>query len=151
VALQYTAQFNQGGYVNVLFGQSYQLFGKNSFAVPDATNTGLDSGLDKSASDYVARFVFQPTSTYGFIARARFDEQSFDPRTVELEGRVSFERWNMSVTYGNYDAQPDLGILTRRQAILTAASVKVSQNWSLNGNVRYDLEAERINSTSVGF
>ena len=27
VGVQYTAQFNRGGYVNVLFGQSYQLFG----------------------------------------------------------------------------------------------------------------------------
>src|SRR5262249_24449036 len=28
--VQYTAQFNQGGYFNALFGQSYQLFGQNS-------------------------------------------------------------------------------------------------------------------------
>ena len=49
VGLQYTAQFNRGGFVNVLFGQSYQLFGTNSFAVGDVTNTGLGSGLDTSA------------------------------------------------------------------------------------------------------
>ena len=29
--LQYTAQFNRAGSVNALFGQSYQLFGLNSF------------------------------------------------------------------------------------------------------------------------
>ena len=33
VGVRYTAQFNQGGYLNVLVGQSYQLFGLNSFAV----------------------------------------------------------------------------------------------------------------------
>src|ERR1700676_4630941 len=33
--LQYTAQFNRGGYVSAMFGQSYQLFGVNSFAVAD--------------------------------------------------------------------------------------------------------------------
>ena len=48
-------QFNRGGFVNALFGQSYQLFGTNSFAVGDTTNTGLDSGLDTNRSDYVAR------------------------------------------------------------------------------------------------
>ena len=53
--IQYTAQFNRSGYVSALFGQSYQLFGTNSFAVGDATNTGLDSGLDTARSDYVAR------------------------------------------------------------------------------------------------
>ena len=60
--VQYTGQFNQGGFVNVLFGQSYQLFGANSFAVGDTTNTGLDSGLDTTRSDYVARVSYQPDS-----------------------------------------------------------------------------------------
>ena len=40
VGVQATTQFDRGGSVNVLFGQSYQLFGLNSFAVADATNTG---------------------------------------------------------------------------------------------------------------
>ena len=57
VGFQYTAQFNRGGSVNALFGQSYQLFGANSFAVGDTTNTGLGSGLDTNRSDYVARAV----------------------------------------------------------------------------------------------
>ena len=53
--LQYTAQVNRAGTLNVLFGQSYQLFGQNSFQAPDITNTGLESGLDKTVSDYVGR------------------------------------------------------------------------------------------------
>ena len=60
VGLQYTAQFNRAGFVNVLFGQSYQLFGINSFAVGDVTNTGLGTGLDTNVSDYVARVSYQP-------------------------------------------------------------------------------------------
>src|SRR5262249_56275992 len=74
VALQYTAQFNRGGYVNVLFGQSYQLFGLNSFAAADNTNTGIESGLDTKASDYVARLTFQPTTSYAFISRSPSDD-----------------------------------------------------------------------------
>src|SRR5262245_6768537 len=136
VALQYTAQFNRGGYVNVLFGQSYQLFGKNSFAIPDNTNTGLESGLDTTASDYVARLIFQPTSAYAFISRFRLDEQSLDIRRVELEGRMSFERWSVSALYGNYDAQPAIGILTRRQAVLGSGSVKLTQTWSVLAGLR---------------
>ena len=44
--VSYTAQFNRGGYFNAVFGQSYQIFGQNSYASGSATNTGLDSGLD---------------------------------------------------------------------------------------------------------
>jgi len=150
VAVQYTAQFNRGGYVDALFGQSYQLFGKNSFANPDTTNTALDSGLDTKASDYVARLTFWPTTTYGLITRFRLDEKSLDVRTAEFESRVNFERWSVAVIYGNYDAQPDIGILTRRQAAVTTGSVKLTQNWSLSGGLRYDFEAEKINQTNFG-
>ncbi len=44
--MQYTTQFNQGGFVSALFGQSYSMFGQNSFALGGTTNTGLNSGLD---------------------------------------------------------------------------------------------------------
>ena len=49
VGVQATTQFDRGGTVTAVFGQSYQLFGLNSFAVADVTNTALDSGLDKSS------------------------------------------------------------------------------------------------------
>lgn len=44
VGVQATTQFDRGGFINVLFGQSYHLFGQNSFAVGDLTNTGINSG-----------------------------------------------------------------------------------------------------------
>jgi LPS-assembly protein len=149
-ALQYTAQFNRGGYFNVLFGQSYQLLGQNSYATPDLSNTGLDSGLDKRASDYVARAAFQPNSTYTFISRFRFDQETFDLRRMELEGRMNFDRWSIGVVYGDYDAQPDIGLLARRQGILGNANFKLTQNWNVSGSVLYDLQLERINATSLG-
>ncbi len=91
--VQYTAQFNQGGFVNALFGQSYSLFGQNSFALGGMTNTGLDSGLDTTQSDYVARLSYQPNSTYKFTSRFRFDNDTFTVKRTELEARATFDRW----------------------------------------------------------
>jgi LPS-assembly protein len=150
VGVQYTAQFNGGGYINMLMGQSYQLFGKNSFAVPDMANSPLDSGLETDRSDYVARVIYQPTSSYAFISRFRFDEQTFETRRMEFESRVTFERWQFAMLYGNYDAQPDIGFLTRRQGILSSGSAKLSQNWTLYAGVRFDIEAAQLNQTSFG-
>src|SRR5690606_22029581 len=101
--VQGTTQFNHGGYVNVLFGQSYQLFGTNSFAAGDATNTGLNSGLDTRRSDYVARVAYQPDRIFTFTTRYRFDEQNFEMRRFELEGRANFDRLSLQALYGNYD------------------------------------------------
>src|SRR5947209_17843658 len=62
--VQATTQFDRGGAVKVLFGQSYQLFGMNSYAVQDSINTGVDSGLQKPRSDYVASVAYSPNRTY---------------------------------------------------------------------------------------
>ena len=148
--LQYTAQFNRGGNLNMLFGQSYQLFGLNSFATGDATNTGLGSGLDKPLSDYVARIQFQPNQIYSFTSRFRFDQTDFTLQRLEVEARANFDRWNASIMYGDYAAQPQLGFLTRRDGILTSGAYKVSENWVVNGGVRYDIQNGKLSQTRLG-
>ncbi len=148
--MQYTAQFNQGGFVNALFGQSYQLFGQNSFAQGGTTNTGLDSGLDTRSSDYVARFSYQPNSTYMFTSRFRFDNDHFTVQRTELEARAKYDRWNLSLLYGDYAAQPGLGFLDRRQGVLGAAAVKLDANWVLRGSALYDVKNSKFASNMIG-
>ncbi|TAK50355.1 MAG: LPS-assembly protein LptD [Xanthobacteraceae bacterium] len=149
VGVQATTQFNRGGTINVLFGQSYQLFGTNSFAIGDMVNTGLNSGLETQRSDYVGRISYQPNRTFTFTSRARLDEHTLDMQRLELESRANFERWSVSLLYGRYAAQPDLG-LTQREGVLSTASLKVAANWVLNGGLRYDLDAKRFNQTMIG-
>jgi len=150
VGVQATTQFDRGGSINVLFGQSYQMFGLNSFAVADATNTGLDSGLATPRSDYVARVNYSPNRTYTFSTRARFDEATMNVNRFEAEGRATFDRWSVSMTYGNYAAQPQLGYLTRREGLLGSAAVKIAANWVVSGAARWDLEANKINQYIIG-
>jgi LPS-assembly protein len=150
VGVQATTQFDRGGAINVLFGQSYQLFGLNSFAVADATNTGLDSGLATQRSDYVARVSYSPNRTYTFSTRARFDEATTNVNRFEAEGKATFDRWSVSMMYGNYAAQPELGYLTRREGLLGSAAVKIAANWVVSGAARWDLEANKVNQYIVG-
>jgi LPS-assembly protein len=150
VGVQATTQFDRGGSVKVLFGQSYQLFGMNSFAVSDATNTGLDSGLAKQRSDYVTSISYSPNRTYTFSTRARIDEATGNVNRFETEGRATFDRWAVSMMYGNYAAQPELGYLTRREGLLGNASIKVAANWVVSGGARWDLEANKVNQYIVG-
>ena len=146
---QYTAQVNKAGSFNVLFGQSYQLYGLNSYSAADLTNTGLESGLDKTVSNYVGRITYQPNQVFSFTARGRFssggydpgigqDVKEFTPERLEFETRANFDRWTVQLMYGDYAAQPEIGFLTRREEILAGASVKVTQNWVLLGSIRYD-------------
>jgi LPS-assembly protein len=150
VGVQATTQFDRGGAVKVLFGQSYQLFGLNSFAVQDMTNTGLDSGLATPKSDYVASAEYSPNRTYTFSVRSRFDQATFAVQRFEAEGRANFDRWSVSLMYGDYAPQPDLGYLIRREGLLGTASLKVAANWVVTGAARWDLEANKINQYIVG-
>jgi LPS-assembly protein len=150
VGVQATTQFDRGGSVKFVFGQSYQLFGLNSFAVADATNTGLDSGLATPRSDYVASIDYSPNRTYTFSTRARFDQATGSVQRFEAEGRANFDRWSVSLLYGDYAAQPDLGYLTRREGLLGSASLKVAANWVVTGAARWDLVANQINQYVIG-
>jgi LPS-assembly protein len=150
VGVQYTAQVNNAGFFNVLFGQSYHLMGKNSFTDGGATNTGLDSGLDKPRSDYIARFSYQPSRMFTFGSRFRFDEQTWEVKRFELESRVNFDRWAFTAIYGQYAAQPDLGFLTNREGVLGTSTLKLTSSWGVFGAIGYDLDAKKVDRTQLG-
>jgi LPS-assembly protein len=148
--VQATTQFDRGGSITAVFGQSYQLFGMNSYAVQDVTNTGVDSGLQTPKSDYVASLAYSPNRTYTISTRARFDQATGNIERFEAEAAANFDRWSLSVLYGDYAAQPDIGYLTRREGVLVSGSVKVATNWVATGAARWDLVANQINQYVVG-
>jgi LPS-assembly protein len=150
VGVQATTEFDRGGTVTTVFGQSYQLFGLNSFAVADVTNTALDSGLDKPASDYVASINYSPNRTWTFSTRARFDEGTGSVERFEAEAKANFDRFSLSLLYGDYAAQPEIGFLTRREGVLGTANVKLATNWVLTGAARWDLVLNQLNQYAFG-
>jgi LPS-assembly protein len=150
IGVQATTQFDRGGTISAMFGQSYQLFGMNSFAVADMTNTGLDSGLQNTRSDYVGRISYSPNRTYTFSVRSRMDEATLNLNRFEAEGRATFDRWSVGLLYGNYAEQPALGYLTRREGLLGSASIKLAANWVVSGSARWDLEANKLNQYIIG-
>jgi LPS-assembly protein len=157
VGLQYTANIHRYGMVNMLFGQSYHLAGKNSFAhsgqfdgTGQETGYGLQSGLENDVSDYVARVYYQPNRTLSYAARFRFDENNFDVHRLELESRMSFEKLQLATIYARYDEQPLIGYINKREGIYQTAAFKLHENWSVFGGVRYDLDRDKFDLGMVG-
>ncbi len=155
--VQYTANVHRFGMVNVLFGQSYQMFGQNSFAqtgYTDAAGNAIgptaESGLEERASDYVARIYFQPTGRFSFINRFRLDKDDFTIRRMEAEVRSTWDRLTLSTIYSRYEAQPMIGYIERRHAIYQTATYQFHDYWSITGGVRYDLEGGKIDLGTFG-
>jgi LPS-assembly protein len=140
VGAQYTLNFNTGGYVNALVGQSYHLAGVNSYVARDQLNTGIGSGLDKRRSDYVGRFTFAPSREMSFTARGRFDEESLKLKRLEVSGNFSMGPVSANVLYARQDAQPDLGFVRRREGVSVTGKVNLPNNWFVTGSVLLDLD-----------
>ena len=149
VGVTYTAALNNAGLVTALVGQSYHLFGKNSYAYGDMANTGLESGLETNVSDYVARFSYSPTNNLEFISRFRFDEENFSMQRFEVEGRAAWDRISGSVVYGQYAPQPLLGYYNEREGVYTTAAYKLTDVWSISGGVRYNIVEAEFDLTTV--
>lgn len=150
LGVTYSAAINGAGLVTAMVGQSYNLFGRNSFAYGDMANTGLESGLETTASDYIAKFGYSPTKYLEFVTRFRFDNDNLSMQRFELQGRAELDRFNVAVTYGRYEAQPLLGYYDKREGIYTNASYKLNDNWAIRGAVRYDFAAGEFDYTLVG-
>lgn len=158
VGLQYTATFKTGGYLNVLFGQSYQLAGKNSFstrsAQADLAGVGGNSGLDKNKSDLVGRITYAPDATLNFTARGRFDPQAgmaakridlIASKTVDLSLTEVFSSAVLSATYSRIAPQPLAGYDQWREGVQLSGTILLKKNWFALGTAVFDLDRHRYN------
>lgn len=144
---QFTMNFDNGGFLNVMGGQSVQIAGRNGFASADAANVGLSSGLDTRRSDYVGRFAIAPNSTFSFVAKGRFDTNTFSPRRIDLVGSATFGPLVLQTQYANYAAQPFIGFNTRREGWTFGAKYDVTSNYYVSANVTFDLSRHLYNNT----
>jgi LPS-assembly protein len=143
VGVQYTITGADDFYANILFGQSYQVAGRNSFSQPDLVHTGLDSGLDSGISDYVGRFQISPNANFSFVTRGRFDQNDFALNRLETGVSMNFNPYlpiSTSLTYARYAAQPDIGFNRAREGLAASARWNVTPNWYVSGSILLDLD-----------
>ena len=148
---QYTMQFNQGGVINMLFGQSYQLFGANSFAqggspIPASTAASTPGSPTMSRASPTSRT--RPTSS----SRASASTKTTSPCSAWSSRRAPISTaGRSSALYGDYAAQPDHRLRsTAARASWLPARYKLDANWVLLGGARYDIEADKFDQTRIG-
>jgi LPS-assembly protein len=138
--MQYTANFANGGHASFVGGQSIQLAGQNSYTIGDAANTGLESGLDKTYSNFVAGETIAPfSSNFSLTSKQQFDSSTFALARLDVIASGSIGDWTGSLDYGRYAAQPLLGWEYKREGLLANASYKVASNWTVDGGVTFDM------------
>jgi LPS-assembly protein len=147
----YQGLFPNGASIDAVVGQSYQLAGANSFAMEDQTLTGLGSGLETDASDYVGRVTFNTGTGLALTARARLDDNDFSLNRGELNALGTYEDTVASLGYAYIRESPSAGIFEDRQEVSAAASLAVTDNWSILGSLVYDIDNGSPVTESFGF
>jgi LPS-assembly protein len=138
--VQYTADFANGGHASFVGGQSVQLFGNNSFAMADVANTGLESGLDKKYSNFVAGETIAPFGgNWSFTSKQQFDETTFGLKRLDAITSVNWKGFTTSLDYARYDAQPQLGWLYKREGFIGTAQYNIFDHWNVHGTVILDM------------
>ena len=148
---QFTMNFNSGGYVNVMAGQSYQVAGTNSYATPDAANVGLSSGLDTRLSDYVSSLTIAPNSIFSFVAQSRFDVSTLEARRIDLLLNYNLGALTGSIAFANYQAQPLIGYAVRREGLGISTRYMISDNYFAQGNITFDMSRQYYPASYIGF
>jgi LPS-assembly protein len=150
VGVVYTLQANSGGSLSALFGKSFQLAGRNSFATADILNSTASSGLQTDASDYVARLTADSQAGLRVGTRARFDNNDFALKRAEVAATGVTGPVTAQVVYAYLGRQPGLGIRDDRQEVQSSAAVRVLRDWRVFGTIRYDLEQDNVVANGYG-
>jgi LPS-assembly protein len=146
-----TLNFSNGGYANFIAGQSYQVAGPNGYATLDAANVGLSSGLDTPFSDYVGAFTLVPGPVLSFTAKGRFDQQTFEPRRIDLVSSVNLGAWTGSVQFADYTAQPVIGYYVRREGLGLSSKYQLDANYFVQGNITFDMSRQYYPPSLIGY
>lgn len=151
LGFRYSGSYDNGWTTNAIFGQSYHLAGRNSFASPDLVNAGAYSGLDTDTSDYVGLVGF--ASPFGLSASlsARLDKDTFAMRRSEIRASYSSTYFSVSGKYAYIEKQPLYGFDVDRAEVSGGASAKFNENWGVFASATYDLESDTLLNRGVGF
>jgi LPS-assembly protein len=139
---QYTYQTYNGFSWRVIGGQSVQLAGQNSF--------DPQSGLGTDRSDYVFGTYFDYRNMFRLVAQLRFDEKDLALawQNYSFQAKLGFVQ--AAISYLSSDAQPDIGFVTPQRQIGGFAAVRLNDQWSIYGDLRYDFEVGQYVRNGVG-
>lgn len=150
IGFRYTGTFDSGYTIRSVFGQSYQLAGKNSFASRDLVNVGADSGLETAVSDFVGATGIEAPNGLSVSFGGRADQKTFDIRRTDSTIGFNGKRLQAELTYSRIAAQPHYGYPTDSDEIQSTSSVKIKDNWTVYSSMTWDLDKNILSRRGFG-
>ena len=98
-----------------------------------------------------AASISRPRHYLGFSAQSRFDHETFDIKRTDLWHAPPITvPAQLQVNYAKVTSEPGLALDQPRQEIVAAGVLALTTDWSLLGNIRYDLETDQTITDGLG-
>ena len=151
IGFRYSANFIEGGSLDIVAGQSFHLGGDNSFATTnDLTNVGQESGLETDRSDYVASLRVNDNAGVSAGVAIRLDEEDLDLNSTEVDVGVNRSDYSLRASYTFTEAQPNYRFNNDRHEVTGTGHVRLDENWRVFGSASYDIESSELYKHGVG-
>jgi LPS-assembly protein len=142
VGVQYTMQAYNGVSFRAIAGESFQLAGKNSF--DPAT------GLANPRSDYVFGGYLDWRNMFRAVAQLRLDERDFSLSRQDYSLQTKLGFFQGAVSYVAVAPQPQLGFFDRREEVAGYSAFKLTDEWTVFADARFDIETGRFVRNAIG-
>ncbi len=148
----YLGNFGDGSWLDLVAGESFQLAGLDAFGVTDTAQVGTATGLGSTASYFVAgaRGGFQNGVTLG----GKLQVDTATPAVTRAGFGVDYEpgkhQFSAGADYVFVAANPALGVVTDEHQISGHVGVPITDYWTVNGALAYDLAAMNWASVTAG-
>jgi len=136
---RYQANLADGGYFEVIAGQSFHLAGPNAFAAADPALTGVGSGLANTASYAVLGAYGSVTPGVRFGGKMQVDTGSWQVARAGAEIDASMDGYGLAFDYHYIAANAALGTLSDQHEIGAELTVPVADYWRLKAGTAWDI------------
>jgi LPS-assembly protein len=142
--VQYTMQASNGVSVRTVAGESIQVAGKNAYELY------AGSGLETPRSDYVLGTYVDYKNMFRAVSQVRLDEKDFGLHSTSSSLQAKLGFLQAGVSYEWVAAEPNLGFPIARQEVSGFSAVKLNDDWTVFGDLRYDIELGQFIRNSAG-
>ncbi|MDR3474711.1 MAG: LPS assembly protein LptD [Devosia sp.] len=150
VGAHYQANFDNGGWIDLLGGQSFQLAGTNAFATADPTEVTAGQGLSSSASYVVLGAKGSPWNNLTFASKFQIDPSTPTLTRAGAGATYNIAGYNFSLDYLYLAAIPDRGVLSQQQEVSAGVSVPFWDYWRANAHAGWDITSNTWLAAGVG-
>lgn len=139
-AMRAAWMFPNGGMAETLVGRS--------FRASDEALFPAGSGLERRASDWVARARVAPVPWFEVLGRTRLDGENLDQRFWDVSATVLAGRFTLTTSYLGTEPAPN-GSYPKRDEIGLGGTFRLGEYWRIGAFGRYDRAREEPVSASA--